>query len=206
MNIAVSTRSTQSNLPMARPESIHRFTVDEYHRMIEVGLLLEGARIELLDGWIVDKMTTNPPHAFTMVRLYRLFSKVCPDDLVIRTQLPITLVRSEPEPDLSVAVGPDAHYRKRHPGPRDLHLVIEIADSSLLDDRRIKGRLYAESRIPQYWIVNIVNFRVEVYTQPRAGKKPSYRHCQEYGRDDRVPLIFDEKEIAQIPVRELLPV
>jgi hypothetical protein len=206
LNIAISTRSTQSNLPVARPESIHRFTVDEYHRMIEVGLLLEGARIELLDGWIVDKMTTNPPHVFSLGRLYRWFNKVCPEDLIIRTQSPITLARSEPEPDLSLAVGPDSRYLKRHPGPRDLHLVIEIADSSLLDDRRIKGRLYAESRLPQYWIINLVDFRVEVYTQPRAGKKPSYRQCQEYGRDASVPLIIDEKEIAQIPVRELLPV
>jgi Uma2 family endonuclease len=203
MNIAVG---SPSRPPVVNADTVHRFTVDEYHRMIEVGLLKEGARIELLDGWIVDKMTLNPPHARAVSELTRLLARCLPNDWPLRIQLPITLQTSEPEPDAALVRPRADRYGKRHPLPPDIFLLIEIADTSLEMDRNFKGPLYAQARIPEYWIINLVESKIEVYSQPRRGKKPAYRHCQEYGRDASVPLIIAEKEIAQIPVRELLPV
>jgi hypothetical protein len=183
----------------------HQFTVEQYHRMIDAGILKTGDRLELLDGWIVDKMTNNPLHANRVARLIRIFAPLSSDELVIRIQLPITLATSEPEPDLVVAKPPLEQYDERHPGPADILLLIEVADSSLAVDRNLKRAIYARARLPIYWIVNIPERRVEVYTQPRAGRNPTYRRSEMFGREANVPVVIDGREIAQVAVGELLP-
>src|ERR1700733_8946703 len=94
---------------------VRRFTVDEYHRMIEVGIITPEHRVELLEGWIVEKMGQNPPHSGVVRRLNRFLSKVLPDDFLISGQLPVTLKTSEPEPDYTIIRGPDDRYDDRHP-------------------------------------------------------------------------------------------
>lgn len=152
-------------------------TVDQYHRMIHSGILPDGAPIELIDGLLVQKdrsargenlMTHNPRHAFLISRLMRLLTGPCEAaGGHLRIQLPVTLNSTNcPEPDLAVVRGAEENYADRHPGPADVSLVIEIADSSVGIDRSTKQRLYATAGVPVYWLVNLRESQVEVYEQP----------------------------------------
>lgn len=185
--------------------SMHRFSVAEYHQMIDAGILNANDKVELVEGWIVDKMPQNPPHRTAVSRLYRWLAKVLPEEeWYISIQAPITLPASEPEPDISVSRGPDDVYEKRHPGPGDLALVIEVADSTLEDDRRKKGPIYAAAKLRQFWLVDLQNGRVEVHTQPQPGKTPVFRSCLLYTSADAVPLVLAGKKYGEIKVRRLL--
>jgi Uma2 family endonuclease len=171
--------------PMNGDLRVHRFSVDEYHHMIDAGILTKYHRVELLDGWIVDKMPQDPPHPFTLNRFNLWLGRVLPEpDWVVRVQSAVTLATSEPEPDLAVAWGPDTRYMARHPGPRDLLLLIEVSESSLIYDRDEKGPIYAAARIPQYWVVNLVDGCVECFSRPQSGRAPavSQRHHLQQGR------------------------
>ncbi len=185
--------------------SFHRFTVEQYHAMIDAGILKSGERCELLEGWIIDKMTINPPHAtcISLVQTY-LLSKL-PSDWMLRIQLPITLATGEPEPDLLVARGPIRRYGQSHPTPKETGLLIEVADSTLDLDREFKSLIYAKAGFQVYWIINLIDSRIEVYTDPIGGKSPAYRKQSDYSAEQVVPIILDGREIARIPVRELLP-
>ena len=121
-------------------------------------------------------------------------------------QLPITTLDSEPEPDLAIV----RHHRRRmkqtHPVPADVAVVIEVADSTLADDRRIKGRLYARASIPVFWIVNLVDQRVEVFADPSGpATAPSYNSRRVFGMRQSVPLVIDGIEVARVAAKDLLP-
>jgi Uma2 family endonuclease len=184
---------------------VYRFTVEQYHRMIEREILTENDRVELLEGWITCKMPHNPPHDGTITRISRRLTRVLSDEWLIRVQCAITTRDSEPEPDLALVAGPEDIYFSRHPVPRDIVLLIEVADTTLEADRVEKGRLYARARIPVYWIVNLKERQIEVYTEPRGGKSPAYRQRKDYDREDSVPLPLSGHKMGEIPVRELLP-
>jgi Uma2 family endonuclease len=188
----------------APPLPMYRFTVEQYHRMIENGVFGDS-RVELIEGWIVQKMTHNPPHDGTVLLVQTELLKRLPAEWVLRVQSAITLSDSEPEPDLAVAVGPARRYVRTHPRPRDLALLVEVADTILDEDRGVKQRLYARNRVHCYWIVNLNDLVVEVYTGPRGGRSPGYRERHDYGPDDSVPLTIDGQELAPIPVRDMLP-
>ncbi len=136
------------------PFPVRRFTVDEYHRMIQVGLLTEDDRVELLEGWIVPKMPRNPPHDATVEIADETLRPHLPPGWSLRVQSAITLPDSEPEPDVAVVRGGARDYLSRHPGPADVGLLIEVSESSLNRDRDEKGRLFAQAGIPHYWIIN----------------------------------------------------
>jgi hypothetical protein len=184
---------------------VYRFTVKQYHRMIEEGILTDNDRVELLQGWIVPKMAQSHPHAGTVTRITRRLTPVLPRRWLLRVQSAITLPESEPEPDLAIVRGPEEVYFRRHPRPLDIGLSIEVAGSSLLDDRRRKGEIYALARIPHYWVVNLVDRVVEVYSRPRAGKIAGYRSQRSYGIKESVPLILAGRVVRKIRVSELLP-
>jgi Uma2 family endonuclease len=184
---------------------MYRFTVKQYHRLIEAGILTADDRVELLDGRIINKMPRHPPHNGSIGRITRRLVRILPDEWLVRVQCAITLRHSEPDPDFAIVRGPDEVYFRRHPRRRDIGVLIEVADSTLLQDRREKGRLYAQARIPEFWIINLVEAQVEVYTQPRAGRSPGYRQRRDYGTDESVPLVLAGREVARIPVPELLP-
>jgi Uma2 family endonuclease len=207
MATVTTRRRARKELPAMPPPPdlpLYRFSVEQYHQMIQAGVLRSGERAELLEGWIVAKMTRNPPHDFALTRLDRLLRRLS-DDWVVRIQCALTIRQSEPEPDVAVVRGPDSRYSTRHPGPQDTALVIEVADTSLEEDREIKLRTYARSRIGLYWIVNLRTAQVEVYTDPRGGRTPSYRRRQDYGASDSVPLVLGGQDFGSIPMRELLP-
>ena len=151
------------------------FTVAEYHRLMDVGIITKADRCELIHGLIVEKPRINPPHATAVSKLTRRLFGLVGDDSVIRIQLPITLSDSEPEPDVVVAAGTDDDYTDAHPGPKEVRLAVEVSDSSLADDQGVKLAMYAAAKLPVYWIVNLVDGRVEVYTNPR-GEEPGVPH------------------------------
>ena len=157
------------------PTTPYRFTVKQYHRMIETGVLTEDDRVELLEGRIVPKMPHNPPHDAAVDLAQTMIAAMLPTGWRVRVQSAITTADSEPVPDVAVVRGPARRYARSHPRPRDIALIIEVADTSLREDRNDKGRLYARARIPVYWIVNLLHACVEIYTQPKAGKSPAYR-------------------------------
>jgi len=184
---------------------LRRFTVDEYHRLVEVGILHSGDPYELLDGWIVRKMPKNPPHVRTTMRISEGIKKFVPLSHIVRVGFPITLEASEPEPDVVVAIGPDELYDERHPYPVEIELVVEVSDATLNRYKRLKLPLYAKAKLPIYWIINIPERQIEVYTEPRGGKTPTYRRRTDYGIDDVIPVILDGENRGSITVRGILP-
>ena len=201
MSTAVQSNET---LPLVIPYQPMRMTVAHYHRMIASGELTENRRIELLKGVMVEKMTHNPPHAMLVQLIQKLLEALLPAGFHARTQVPITLADSEPEPDVSIARGTLLDYEWRHPGPTEVPLVVEIAASTLVTDR-FKGEIYAEAGIPCYWIVNLLDGRVEIYTQPSptpAGMR--YSSTQNYQRGDLIPVQLDGQQLGQIPAADLL--
>src|SRR5437773_6503838 len=111
MNIAVPTHATNAGL---RPLPIHRLTVEQYHRMIQTGVLTKNDRVELLEGLLVSKMPLSPSHDVTVSVTLRKLWSVWPEEWVVRVQSAITLDDSEPEPDLAVVRGPEERYREAH--------------------------------------------------------------------------------------------
>jgi Uma2 family endonuclease len=173
--------------------------------MIEQGILSENDRVELLEGWITPKMTHNPPHdCAVLLGQTELLARLS-TDWIVRVQSAITTRGSEPEPDLVIARGPARRYARSHPRRDDIALLIEVADTSLQEDRVIKARLYARMRIPAYWIINLVEGQVEVYTEPKTGRSPAFRQRMDYGIKDSVPLSIEGHDFGLIPVKNLLP-
>jgi Uma2 family endonuclease len=187
------------------PWPVYRFTVDQYHRMIENGVFTANDRVELLDGWITLKMTRNPPHDCSVVLVQTELLARLPAEWIVRVQLALTTRESEPEPDVVVARGPARRYAHAHPRATDIGLAVEVADSTLEADRNEKGRIYAHARITAYWIINLIDSQVEVYTEPKSGRSPAYRQRKDYGIEDSVPLVINGQNLGAIPVRELLP-
>lgn len=183
-----------------------RFTVAEYHHLIRLGILTEDDNLELIEGYLVHKMSRNPPHDGTIMAAHAALSRVLPSGWVFRIQSAITLPDSEPEPDLALVRGDVRTYFARHPGPTDFGTVIEVSDSTLDGDRNDKARMYARARIPEYWIINLVDRQVEVYTLPSGpGVTPAYASRQDYPVGAAVPVQLDGQQVATIPVVDLLP-
>jgi Uma2 family endonuclease len=120
--------------------------------------------------------------------------------------LTVVLSDSQPEPDFAIVRGNARSYLARHPGPADVGLLVEVADSSLLRDQRDKARIYARANITCYWIVNLVDRRVEVYTQPSGAIPiPLYRSLQSYQPGDALPLVLDGSAVGAVATADLLP-
>jgi Uma2 family endonuclease len=187
------------------PYAVHRFTVQQFQRMIERGIFAADDRVELLEGWVVNKVTQNPPHAVALELAQGLIRAILPAGWHVREQKPITTPDSQPEPELAIVQGLPRRYAKRHPTPRDVALVVEVADETLVKDRTSKSRLYARARIPVYWIINLNETMVEVYTQPKGGKAPAYADRRDYGMDDSIPLSISGQDLGTIAIRDLLP-
>ncbi len=151
-------------------------------------------------------MTNNPLHAGTIQQLSDLLKTLLPKNFYhVRTQLPITLKKSEPEPDIIVALPDKQHYTTRHPHVEDVLLVIDVADSSLKQDQTTKLEIYAEAGIGWYWIVNLQNKVVEVYSQPIVLEgNLTYRNREQYRRQDQLPVVVNNKTVANIQIAEFL--
>ena len=134
----------------------HRITVDEYHRMAEVGLLAPDARVELIEGVIIDMAPIGPPHGAAVDLLSRVLILAAGDRAIVRTQGSVRLDRwTEPQPDIAVLKPRVGGYRLAHPGGKDIYLVIEVSQNSLRFDLNAKAKLYARYGVPEVWVVNM---------------------------------------------------
>jgi Uma2 family endonuclease len=186
--------------------SMATFSTDRYDRMIETGVLTPDDNVELLENYVVLKMSKNPAHDGTSLRIRKRLTRALPAGWDIREQGTLALPDSRPEPDFAVVREAPDDYTTRHPTPADTALVIEVANTSLLRDQQDKARIYARSNVACYWIVNLDDRRVEVYTQPSGPcAVPSYATVRHHGPGDAVSLELGGAVVASIPVSDLLP-
>ena len=197
----VSATAPMSAIGVSFP-SMRRFSVDEYHRMIESGILGENDRVELLDGWIVEMSPIGPPHAWCVSVVVSLLHERLPTGWVVRAQSPITTLTSEPEPDIVVAKGSFNEYRERHPGGDDIGIVVEVADASLSVDRKQKRELYALAKVAEYWILNLVNRQLEVHRRPENG---NYLDVEVLRSGESITCTEPTLASVSISVAEILP-
>lgn len=169
----------------------HRLDVTDYYRMAEAGILGEDDRCELIEGEIIDRAPIGSEHLSSVNRLTRLFSKNLNDQAIVSVQNPVRLNRrNEPQPDLALLRYREDFYRDAHPGPEDVLLIIEVADSSARYDREIKLPLYARHRLPEVWLVDLRQRRVEIYRQPDGTAYRETRFAS--GPDTASPLALPE--------------
>lgn len=146
------------------------FTVDEYHRMSEAGILSEDDRVELIEGEIIKMSPIGKYHAACVKRLNSVLNRRVGDYAIISVQDPIRLDDySEPEPDIALLNPRDDFYAQEFPTAEDVLLIIEVADTSVEYDRSVKLPLYAKANIAETWLANIREDRIEVYSQPVNG-------------------------------------
>ena len=185
-------------------EPIFRLTVDQYHQLIESGKLTPDDPVELLEGVLVFKMPKGGPHSTSTGKARRVIEPLLPAGWHYRSPEPVTLDDSEPEPDGAIVRGDMDDYAGRHPGPADVALVIEVADSTLARDRTAKRRAYARAGIPAYWIVNLVDRQLERYTNPDPAAA-DYRGRAVLTADAAVPLAIGDHTLNGVTVAQLLP-
>jgi Uma2 family endonuclease len=189
-----------------------RWTIAEFDDLVRKGFLREGSRTFLWDGEIIEPMPENPPHVNAAMNLVRIFiGKVPEESWTVNQGNPIELREEyKPQPDLAVLKGPRARYRKAAPVASDVALLVEVADSSYPNNAGVFMRAYAAARISQYWIVNIRERRVEVYSAPgdTSDGAPCYAQRADYGLKDAVPLVVSqdglESRLGEVPVIDIL--
>ena len=167
--------------------------------MAETGILKPDARVELIEGEIVDMMPTGPFHIGVVYELNRVFSQLANDRWFVAVQGPLHVdEHNEPEPDLMLLHPPGKQYKKAHPTPDDVFLVIEISDSTLIRDQLTKLPLYAQAGIEEVWILNVPQRQLEVYRQPHF---TGYESKQLVRDGDFAPAAFPD---AFVNVTDLL--
>jgi len=178
-----------------------RYTVDEYFGLVANGALHPDDRVELLEGVIVAMAPQNPPHAGATTIAAEVIRQAVGTTAVIRVQAPLILgSRSVPEPDIALVAGPATQYLRHH--PQKALLVIEVAETSLPQDRLTKARLYATAAIPEYWIINCREWSVEVFREPDP-EAHLYRTITTARRGDLLELVAVPAAIVH--VSDLLP-
>ena len=185
---------------MGMPLTEHRFTVDEYHRKGEAGIIREDDRVELIRGRVVQMSPIGRRHAGCVKYLGNTLVRLLGPRAVVGIQDPvITGPEGEPQPDVAALLPRPDFYRHQHPAPDDILLLVEVADSSLDYDRSEKIPLYAEAGVREVWLVNLAGEAVEVYRDPREGH---YRDVHTARRGETIaPLAFPDVALA---VNEIL--
>jgi len=180
----------------------YRLSTEQYYKMSEAGIFGDDdKRVELIDGEVYFMEPPGPMDSRGGLRLFRLLDRVLGEEFFVTYEEPISIVDgTEPQPDLSIAKGPVSDYDEKHPVAGDLIVVIEISKSSLASDRKRKLGLYAYSGIPEFWIVNLVDKQVEVYSVP-VGE--TYSETKIYKAGDNLPLSFAPGK--SLPVAEFVP-
>jgi Uma2 family endonuclease len=173
----------------------HRFTVDEFHAMVRAGIIAEDARVELINGEVLDMPPTGPGHAFHVRTLSELFFERFKDAAIVAVQDPVVLGEyGEPFPDVALLRRTADRYEFRHPGPADIFVLVEVADSTLEHDLTKKALLYALAGIQEYWVKNVLDRTLIVHRDPTP---EGYRSVTALRSGDRVALLaFPDRELA----------
>ncbi|QEH37439.1 hypothetical protein OJF2_60300 [Aquisphaera giovannonii] len=175
-----------------------RITLADYESWIDAGDIEEGAPIELFEGRLVRKMTKGRRHSAASTKGRQAIERVLPGGWHVGAETPVRMPASEgmPEPDLSVVRGVADDYLERAPGPEDVALVVEIADSSLAEDRR-RAAVYLAEGYPAYWIINVRDRRLEVFRRDAAPEV--------LAEGDEAELVLDGAVVARVAIADLLP-
>lgn len=197
----------QTEVPYGGMAYLRKMSVEEYEFLVKGNVLGPEDNVELLEGYMVLKMSRGHEHDFALQELAdRLYEMVPKGKWKVRGQSAAKLSDSVPEPDFVVARGDGSIYRQRHPLPTELALVIEVSDSSLSRDTQDKARIYARAKVPVYWVVNIPDRRIEVYTEPSGPtEEPKYQTRTEYPVGGTVPVVLDGTQVGTIAVADVIP-
>jgi Uma2 family endonuclease len=203
MSTIMTTRPTESAIESAWvPGPPFRMSLEQYEAMVETGVFTERDRFHLINGVLVAKMTQNSPHATADLLCRDALMAIVPNGWHVRSDKPVRLPPdSKPEPDQCVARGSIRDYARRAPQGTDVSLIVEVADTSL-DEDRMTALTYSASGIPVYWIINLGESQVEVYTDP---SRPGYGARRDYKPGERIPVMLDGVEVGQIAVTDILP-
>lgn len=144
---------------------VNRMSLSDYHRLAELGLLPE--KIELIDGVLINKIPKSPKHAYAVDYLLSVFRNIFQQNFIIRSEQPLSIGNSEPEPDISIIPGTLDDFRNSHPNTG--RLTVEISASTYELDFQ-KQFIYADALVPEYWIINLKEKELEVYKNPSSGK------------------------------------
>jgi Uma2 family endonuclease len=180
---------------MAVKLSRRRFTVTEYHRMAQAGILGEDDRIELIEGEIIEMSPIGTWHAGISIRLNELFMRTFGNDALVSVQNPIQLSDdTEPQPDVTLLRRRNDYYASHRPDSEDVLLVVEIADTSVAYDRQVKSRLYAQSGIAEYWLIDL---NAETVTEYRDAGPDGYGITRVLRRGEQVtPAAFPNRSVT----------
>jgi Uma2 family endonuclease len=189
----------------SEPRPYH-MTVEVYDRLVESGVFGDKSPIYLWKGRLVEPMTKGESHEFALSELTRVLVQLAGVGWHVRPGSPVRVRDdSKPEPDFVVLRGQNRDFRKRKPTLRDVAMLVEISDSSLAHDSGEKRDVYASASIPVYWVVNIPNQRIDVYTRPTGPiEQPRFESCQSFGPDDEVPVVLDGREVGRVAVKDVL--
>jgi len=180
---------------------VMRFSVADYQRLAEIGFLHEDDNLELLEGWLVPKVTKNPLHDSRVDLLDELLSPILPRGWYCRTQNVLVTSDSCPEPDVAVIRGRSMDYERQHPTASNCALIIEVAASSVYLDRQ-KTEIYARAGVPEYWIANLEDWQVERMRGPQSDG--TYVNHDVLRATDQAPIQIDGVVAGNLPLNELL--
>lgn len=203
----IRTAEEPAEAPAGEAFRSYRMTVEVYEKIVEAGVFGDKSPIFLWKGRLVLPMTKGPAHGYSLVKLHRALTRMVPDGWHPRQEAPTRVLDdSEPEPDLTVVVGSPEDYLTRTPDASDVALTIEVADSSLRIDSREKLRAYAAAAIPEYWVVNLPENRIDVYTGPTGpSETPTYAAHRPFSSGEEIPVVLDGREVGRVAVSDVLP-
>ena len=203
MSTIAATRPTlmASGASTSRPPH-YRFTVAQFDQMLMDRTIGPQERVELIDGLVVTKVSKNPPHIVAGKLLFSALQGIVPVGWHVTKDDDVEISEHDkPQPDLAVVRGAPTDYLDSYATPADIALAVELSESTLLSDRSVKMPRYAVARIPVYWIVNLVDKHVEVYTDPVGA---TYTNRAVFTRGQEVPVVIDGKPFGRIAVSEIL--
>ena len=168
--------------------TLARWTVDDYHRMIDAGLFVDR-QVELLNGWVLEMAPEGPDHADLSTDADEFFSAQAQGRYRVRIAKPITIADTGSEPEPDIALVKRQSYRQGHPTPTEVYLIIEFSNTSLEKDTEEKRRAYAAAGIADYWVANLRDKELIVYRQPTEG---DYQSLQRLRQGQVSPLAFPD--------------
>ncbi len=212
-NVAISPRTIHHHrinrqvVPENLPEhlELRDFSLDEYHRLVEMEFFTKDDQVELLEGLLIRMSPTRPVHASTVDLLTEIFIEQLGRKVKVRPQQPVTLRGAESEPEPDVVIAERKLYRDHHPSGAEIRLLIEVSDATLAKDRTIKGSIYARENVQEYWIINLVDNVLEVYRDPQVSLdgEATYRTKLTLDREQQVsPVAFPK---CKIDLQEIIP-
>ncbi len=165
----------------------YKWSVSDWHQLVDLGVL-DGKRVELLDGEIIEMSPEGIPHSFTTRNVGDYLRDLFKGIAYVSESHPITLDNSEPEPDIAVVGLPESIYAQHHPYPEDIYLLIEVSQTTVQFDLNVKAKIYAQNNIFEYWIIDLINKQLIVHTKPKCDR---YEKIVEYQSGTISPKAFE---------------